>query len=233
MATYNGEKFIREQLESIVPYMNANDELIVSDDGSSDATKLILGEFIKTRVNIRCIDGPKNGVVKNFENAIKAASKDILMFADQDDVWLPEKLSRIRELFESQKNVELVLHDMYMCSNEQIEKKQYGQSDFSQRKRKHGILYNMLYSGYYGCCMCFRKELKDEILPFSDKVNMYDQWIGLIGEYRKSSVFLNEPLIIHRVHGNNMTQRLPLFESIKYKKKIIVAFMDYLKRKRK
>lgn len=230
MATYNGERFIAEQLESIVPYMNAEDELIVSDDGSKDSTKAIVEEIIKNHPNVKWIEGPRKGVVKNFENALCEASGDIIMFADQDDVWMRDKLAKIRRLFEENEKVELVLHDMYVCSNEQIHNRNYGKSDFAQRKRKHGVLYNLLYSGYYGCCMSFRKELKQEILPFSKKVNMYDQWIGLICEYRKTVVFFEEPLIIHRVHGGNMSTRLPIKNSIVYKWNLAMAFVDYLRK---
>lgn len=78
MATYNGEKFIAEQLNSIVPYLSDQDELIVSDDGSEDSTRAIVEDTIRTHPIVKLIDGPQKGVVKNFENALYAASKDII-----------------------------------------------------------------------------------------------------------------------------------------------------------
>jgi glycosyltransferase involved in cell wall biosynthesis len=233
MATYNGERYLKSQLDTIVPFMMEDDELIISDDGSTDATKTIVDTYIKSYPNVKWIEGPKKGVVKNFENALMNSKKNIIMFADQDDIWMPDKLCKIRDLFIKNGDVELILHDMYMCSNDQILNHKYGMSDFSVRKRRHGVLYNVLYSGYYGCCMCFREELKSVILPFSEKVNMYDQWIGLIGESRKKVMFLDEPLIVHRVHDNNMTRKLSFIQSLKAKFWVAMAYTDYLTSKRK
>lgn len=228
MATFNGAKYIERQLDSIIPYMLAGDELIISDDGSNDETIKVIMSYQQKYSNIRLVAGPRQGVVRNFESLLERATGDIIMFADQDDIWMPEKLSKIRTAFESDPNLNLVLHDMLITSNEQIDNNEKGTSSFAIRQRKHGVLYNLIYNGYYGCCMAFSKEFRDEIVPFSRKTNMYDQWIGLIAEHDKKSLFIDEPLIIHRVHGKNMSQKQSLKGSLMSKWKLYRAYRDFL-----
>jgi glycosyltransferase involved in cell wall biosynthesis len=93
MATYNGEKYISKQVESILVQLSEADELIISDDGSIDATLAIIKAFNDPRVKIfRNIH--KSGPVGNFENALKNAKGEYIFLADQDDIWLSEKLNR-------------------------------------------------------------------------------------------------------------------------------------------
>lgn len=232
MATYNGAKYIKQQLDSILPSLKDMDELIISDDGSSDDTISIIKDYQNQYNNILLVKGPSQGVVRNFESLLERASGDIIMFADQDDIWMQDKLSKIRTAFENDPNLNLVLHDMLITSNEEIEAGERGTSSFSIRKRKHGVLYNLIYNGYYGCCMSFTKTFRDEIVPFSRRTNMYDQWIGLIAEHDKKSLFIEEPLIIHRVHGKNMSQRQSLKGSFLSKWKLYKAYRDFIKNRK-
>lgn len=228
MATYNGEKYIKEQLDSIVPFLLIDDELIISDDNSSDRTREIIQEYIDNYPNIQLIEGPCMGVVKNFENALLQACGDICMFADQDDIWLPEKLSYIREYFEKN-DVNLVMHDMYLASNEDIMTGTILSRSFLIRKRKHGFLYNIILNGYYGCCMCFKLDFVKTILPFPDCTTMYDQLIGLYAEKKGSVAFIDRPLIIHRKHGENMSQKSSFFNQIRSRINLIKSFTDAYK----
>ena len=224
MTTYNGAKYIDAQIASIIPYMDENDELIVSDDGSVDETKRIVQGYTERDSRIHLLNGPRQGVINNFEFALKNASGDIYMFSDQDDVWLPDKLPVIRSIFKNNPGIELLLHNMYLASNEEIAIGSFSKDSFSIRKRRHGVLYNILYSGYYGCCMAFSSSFKKKVIPFPDNVGMYDQFVGLIGEYYDSVVFLETPLIIHRVHGNNMSKRKGVIESVRDKMSLFQAY---------
>lgn len=225
MASYNGEKYIKEQLDSIVPYMEVGDELIISDDGSTDRTREIINEYVKGDKRIKLIQGPGKGVIKNFEYALNQTTKEIILFADQDDIWLQNKLPTIRRYFENG-DKELILHDMFIASDEEIIDHKNGVRSFEIRKRRHGVFYNWIYSGYYGCCMAFTDKIKNIILPFSQYVNMYDQWIGLIAEHIHSSCFIEEALIIHRNHGNNMSKKLSLMDKIKVRYNSYKAYKD-------
>ena len=110
MATYNGEKYLKEQLDSILKQIQSSDELIVSDDGSSDLTRTIVQEYQNQYKNIHLVNGPKCGVQKNFENALKHAKGDILFLSDQDDIWVEGKVDRVLKEFEN-KNTLCVVHD--------------------------------------------------------------------------------------------------------------------------
>ena len=95
MATYNGAKYIKEQLDSIIPQLRDDDELIVSDDASKDETLKIVESYNDPRIKI--FHNENHGVAHNFENAMRQASGDIIYFADQDDVWLPGKLDKMEK----------------------------------------------------------------------------------------------------------------------------------------
>ena len=229
MATYNGKKYIEKQLDSIIPYMDKDDELIISDDGSTDGTIDILNSYRQSDKRIKLVDGPHKGVIKNFEYAMTLTTKDIIMFADQDDIWMPEKLPTIRSYFQNSTD-KVLLHDMYMANDYEIQNGKTWVRSFSVRKRRHGVLYNWLYSGYYGCCMAFRREFTNNIIPFSKYTNMYDQLIGLVAEYNKCVFFMDKPLIIHRVHGHNMSQNQTFFKRIKARIDSFKAFKDTIRK---
>ena len=95
MATYNGERYIKEQVSSIMQQLGENDELIVSDDGSSDSTLQVLDSFHDSRIKV--FSGPRTGLTYNFENAIKNANGDYLFLSDQDDVWECNKVERLAD----------------------------------------------------------------------------------------------------------------------------------------
>ena len=108
LATYNGEKYISEQLNSILPQLGPEDEIIISDDGSSDRTLEIVAGFCSAQIKV--LKNPGKGVISNVENAIKHTSGDIIFLCDQDDVWLPDKVSVTKKyLLES--DVKLVVSD--------------------------------------------------------------------------------------------------------------------------
>ena len=86
MASFNGEKYISTQIKTILENLTENDELVISDDGSTDGTRRIIEGFNDSR--IRLLEGPKQGVKKNFENAIRNCSGKYIFLSDQDDVWM-------------------------------------------------------------------------------------------------------------------------------------------------
>ena len=100
MATYNGEKYIKEQIDSILNNLEKSDELIISDDGSKDGTIKIIQEYQKKDSRIKLYDGPKNGVKQNFANAIKNCSGEYIFLADQDDIWNDKKVEKVFPLYQ-------------------------------------------------------------------------------------------------------------------------------------
>lgn len=199
MATYNGEKYIRQQLESILENLNEDDEIIISDDISTDSTVSIIRELNDDRIKV--YKGPSLGVKQNFANAIKYCTGDYIFLADQDDVWLKGKVNTVVKYFERE-NIDVIQHDCYIVNNKLEE---IYPSYFKFRNCKNGIIKNIIKGSYLGCCMAFKKELKEDILPIPDNIDMHDQWIGLIGEIKRKVLFVNEKLIKYRRHEETVS----------------------------
>ena len=170
MATYNGEKYLKEQLDSILKQIQSSDELIVSDDGSSDLTRTIVQEYQNQYKNIHLVNGPKCGVQKNFENALKHAKGDILFLSDQDDIWVEGKVDRVLKEFEN-KNTLCVVHDAEIVDGN-LNRVQ--DSFFKLKNGKPGLLHNLYKNAFIGCCMAFRKSVFEKSYPFPDHIEMHD-----------------------------------------------------------
>ena len=201
MTTFNGEKYIREQIESILKQISLSDELIISDDGSTDSTVQIIEEYQKKYRNIFLFNGPHEGVVKNFEFVLSKSNGDYIFLCDQDDVWNDNKVKKVIDIFKDT-NTLLILHDATIIDGEGniIEN-----SFFAHRKSKKGFLKNVIKNSYLGCCMCIKRPILNIALPFPDKIEMHDWWIGLLGEKIDNPIFIEDKLIKYRRHGNNVS----------------------------
>ncbi len=203
MATYNGGKFIREQLESILSQLPADEaEVVVADDGSTDDTLQVVGSFKDVRIRILPAEGHL-GPVHNFERALRAAKGDVLFLADQDDIWLPGKVERV---VEELKSCDLILHDAYMLyQGEAPSVWNRGKRMCEIRPYKPGVFRNWFMNGFTGCCMAFRRTVLEKGLPFPKNIPMHDQWIGIVGECFFKVGYISEPLIEYRQHSGTAT----------------------------
>ena len=196
MATFNGEKYINEQINSILVQLGTDDELIISDDGSTDKTMEIVKSYDDKRIKVYENNGI-HGYTHNFENALKKASGDFIFFSDQDDVWLPDKVKKMLPLL---KKNNFVITDAYL-TNEKLEIKNQLSS---WRRYKKGYFRNLYKSVYAGCTCAFTKNIKDYVLPFPTTLYIqHDTWIGLICELKFNVVYIDEPLIYFRRHDKN------------------------------
>ena len=202
MATYNGEKYIKEQINSILKNLKQDDELVISDDGSKDNTIRIIQEYQKEDSRVKLFEGPKKGVKQNFANAIEKSNGEYIFLADQDDVWNDNKVKKVLKVFE-EKDVTLVIHNCEIV-NENLEKTD--KTFFEFRNSGKGIIKNIWKNTYIGCCIAFRASMKDKILPIPNDIEMHDQWIGIINEKYGKSYFLDECLIKYRRHGDNVSK---------------------------
>ncbi len=200
MALYNGEKFLRKQAESVLCELSAEDELVVSDDLSTDGSLTLLRSFGDARLRI-LENSRRLGPVYNAARALQAARGDFIFLCDQDDVWLPGKVKACMQALAS---ADLVLHDACILNGGKRET----ETLFQKRKVRRGLWQNILRNSYTGCCMAFRRPVLERALPFPPKLPMHDQWIGLLAEKEFRVEFLPEPLIEYRIHGGNFTQML-------------------------
>lgn len=195
IATYNGERYLREQLDSILPQLGEGDEVVVSDDGSTDATLDILQSYADERIKL--FHNNQKGFVRNFENALKNAKGDYIFLSDQDDVWLPNKVQVCVEALG--KHI-AVNHNSLLVDSE-------GQSlgvDFFAQNRSAGGYWRTLWrNSYSGCCMAFRRELLERAMPFPPNIASHDIWLGVIAEKYGNPLFIQEPLLHYRRHGHN------------------------------
>lgn len=203
MTTYNGEKFVEQQVNSILSQLTITDELIISDDCSTDGTMEILKSIRDPRVKIVTNQKTEQQysfgyTSRNVENALKHAKGIYIFIPDQDDIWLT---GHVTKLTDALVNADLVMSDCIIVDqdlNTLVESK------FAGEGVKRGVLRNFIKSGYLGCCMAFRKEVLQYVLPFPKNVP-HDLWIALTVDIRGTFKLLPEQTILYRRHDNNVS----------------------------
>lgn len=221
MASYNGEMYISEQIDSILKNMKENDELIISDDGSSDNTRLIIQDYLQRDRRITFVNGPQKGLIKNFENALKYARGEVVFLCDQDDVWGEDKIERILAVINE--DITLVLHDAVVFDGEEV----IHSSFMQHRKSKSGLFNNIIKNSYIGCCMAFRREILNYALPFPNNICMHDQWIGLVSELYGKNKHIEDRLLHYRRHGSNVSSMVgeSIIKKIKNRCNMVIALI--------
>ncbi len=200
MATYNGEKYIKEQVDSILKQLDTDDELIISDDGSSDQTCSEINKINDKRIKLIYNKG-RHGFTHNFENALKHAKGDIIFLSDQDDIWMENK---VKITTEKLRNCDCVISD---CVTVDDDMNVLQKSRFKEFNIKNGFFRHLIKSRYLGCCMAFKKEVLDASLPFpkNDKLVEHDIWLAAVALMYFKTELLYEPMILYRRHQNNVS----------------------------
>jgi len=211
LASYNGEKYIHRQVKSIIDQLSADDELIVSDDGSSDHTLDIIKKFNDNRIKVYENEN-KKGPTGNFATALAHANCDYIFLADQDDLWLPGRVEKHMELLQ---RYELVISDAVVVNENG---KVLFPSFFKARNSGNGFFKNLKKNSYLGCCMSFRRSLLDRAFPFPKNLYMHDWWFGLVAELKGSVYFCSDIFLQYVRHSGNVTQTLE--QSLPLSKKI-------------
>lgn len=198
IATYNGEKYLQELLSSIIPQLKPSDEIIISDDSSTDNTLQIIKSLNDHRITI--LENNKfYSPIFNFENALKRASGNYIFLADQDDIWDNKKVEISLSYL---KDYNVVISDCNLINENGIE---IQPSFFDLNGSKPGFAHNFIKNGYLGCCMAFDRTILQAILPFPLKIAMHDIWIGIISELIGKPIFISEKLISYRRHASNFS----------------------------
>lgn len=198
IATYNGASFIKQQLDSILCQLKSSDEVIISDDGSTDETISIIQSYNDKRIKIYKNTG-SHGYTPNFENALIHSNNDIIFLSDQDDVWLPNKVSTCSRILTE---CDLVVHDA-IVTNSNLQPIQ--NSFFRVRKVRHGLANNLIKFGYLGCCLVFNRRILEKTIPFPANHHLctHDNWLFLIGQSFYKVKIIDKPLILYRRHFKN------------------------------
>lgn len=210
LATYNGEKYLREQLDSIICQLSDTDELIISDDGSGDATIDIVKSYHDNRIRLFENKG-KHGFISNFENALKQSVGEIILLSDQDDIWKPNK---VRVVTDSLKSCDLVVHDAELVDKEG---RSIGKTYYQTMHKHTGFVANLLKPRFLGCCMAFNRKVLNKALPLVERRG-HDYWIGMIAIIGFKVSFVDDILISYRRHGGNVTTSSEKSDKSLYKK---------------
>lgn len=200
--TYNGEKYIKEQIDSILCQLDVDDEIVISDDMSTDETINILKSYNDNRIKIYIHQkepNPYNGVFKtlyfinrNINNALKYAQGDYIFIADQDDIWMPNKVLTVVSMLKA--GAGYVIHDYVAIDEDGIEICNYRKT----HRRKESLLANLIRTNFKGCCVAFSKELYSKIYPIPAIAVEHDTWFGICAYKNKTISYIDDVLLKYR-----------------------------------
>lgn len=224
IATYNGGKYIKEQLDSILPQLGTEDEIVVSDDSSTDNTLDILFSYADSRIKVYS-NQHFHSPVFNFEYTLIHAKGDYIFLSDQDDIW---ESNKVQVMLDVLKHATLVVSD---CTVVDKSLELIRETFFQNRVRKKGVISNLIRNNYLGCCMAFRREVLCKALPFPKSIAMHDIWLGLCASAFYSVEFIPDKLIKYRRHGNNASptgekSHLKISYRIIYRFQFVIALMS-------
>lgn len=236
MATFNGEKFIKEQVQSIIKQLSATDEIIISDDGSTDETINIISAFLDPRIRLVQNDSSQfkpnkqsrsYQVTRNFENALSYATGDYIFLSDQDDVWEEDKVEGCLLLLKDKK-INLIVHDANVVDESD---NVIARSYFEKVNSQKGFFRNIIKNSYLGCCMVFDRSILLKSLPFPKDLIAHDMWIGLIAEKNGKVAFVDNKFIRYKRHSAAVTASgMKSDNSLNFKIRYRVQFiLQYLK----
>ena len=207
MATFNGEKYVGRQLESILDQLSADDEVIVVDDCSTDGTIEAVRRLNDPRIAVHLNDRNRREVY-SFGRAISLARHQDIFLSDQDDVWLPGRVALMREAL---RTASLVTTNFEWIDEEERPLQVPCDGVLPQDSSRHlkniaGIFIGK--TSYFGCAMAFRRALVPLIVPIPNYVESHDCWIALAANLIGSNVHLGERTLRKRRHGNNATRTI-------------------------
>ncbi len=214
LATYNGERFVEEQIHSLLEQTYPHWRLIIRDDGSTDETRAIIRHFKEQypeKIDVIEDNLTNLGACRNFGKLLEYSNADYTMFCDQDDVWLPRKIEvtlgkiqRLEERYGSDRPL-LVYTDMYV-----VDDALSIISDSFWRHQAFNPLIGKSLSRFLvsnvatGCTVIINKKLRELSVPFPDDVLMHDWWVGLISVALGENDYLEEPTLFYRQHAMNV-----------------------------
>jgi glycosyltransferase, family 2 len=208
LASYNGEKYISEQLDSIINQTYKNWELIIRDDGSKDETVTILNKYEKKDERIKILRDDKGnlGFLKNFEELLFNAKEEFVLFSDQDDFWLKNKLEKfvekIRDLDEKVLSKPLLVHCNSLVCDKKLEiiKEKFIDSKIAKKNNSNIYFFEYIVQG---STSMVNKKMIRESLPFLKSVTLHDRYFHLLSQFLGTRVFIDESLVKYRQHERN------------------------------
>ena len=207
MATYNGEKFIKKQLVSILDELDQHDELVIVDDCSKDQTVQIIKSCNDNRIKLY-INNINHREVFSFNKAISFSKNRYIFLSDQDDIWIKGRISKMKN---NLSKTYLVSSNFRWINelDEEINIDYGGVDKKSSKKNIKNIL--DIYIGktnYYGCAMAFERSILDYAFPIPSNVESHDLWFALVGNILRKNIHINDYTLLKRNHTNNATSTI-------------------------
>lgn len=260
LATYNGEKYLKQQIDSILNQTYQNIKIYIGDDDSNDSTIDIIKAYKSLYPDkIKYYQNATNmGFVKNFEKLLQIAKEDYIAFSDQDDIWLPckleEQINKIKEI-EKKSNLPIMCHSdlTMMDENQNVICKSFFSFKKYKLKPEKDLGHILGPCGVMGNTMMINRALKDIILPFPEGIDFHDYYIAAICELFGERVTFYKSLVLYRIHQDNVSnsseninkkrytlpyrnRNIDWLEDIKNKVSdkedmdIVLFFLDYIKK---
>lgn len=233
MAVYNGAQFLQEQVDSILSQFEAEDELVISYDKSTDNSWDILCDYAQKDPRVKLLQNTNPGVIGNFNNALSHCTGDYIFICDQDDRWAPNKRQVMVDAF-AETGADMIIHNaVHMDVNGNVISKPFFEM-FSIRPSDTAwsIFVRPRYSG---CTMAFTPEMLARYLPFPPKIDGYDIWIAILSKHYGKVGYVDDILLYHRLHDSNVTTKTSRPLSVKLKTRFYTAtqLRQRLRRERK
>ena len=222
LATYNGEKYLREQLDSILCQTVSDFELIICDDCSTDSTLLILKEYADKDFRIKIFVNEKNiGFKKNFEKAISLCTCDYIALSDQDDIWTENHLQILLEnigkngliganAFLCDVNAHSTGTDLLSCSK----------IDFFPKTQNDWFFFLLHSNIFQGAACLFKKSILETAFPIPENVKFHDYWLALVASANYGVDYVNKGILYYRQHQTNVTKNKKWNFFLKFKNSI-------------
>ena len=211
MATYNGEKFLREQLDSLLEQTYRDFKILIRDDGSTDGTRDILSEYTicyPEKIKIIHDENKGGGAAKNFFHLINYATADYVMFCDQDDFWLPNKIevtykSMIALEKKHGKEKPALVFSSYIPVDTNLRKINLKEKNSQIGKYKLDFNHLLVQNYVTGCLMMCNRALYSKCGKFDDRILMHDWWLALLASSTGKIQHINDEVMLYRQHDNN------------------------------
>lgn len=231
IATHNGELYIEDQLLSILNQIGPTDEIVISDDGSTDKTVDIIKSINDSRIRIYQFIHQNDYsnkrlssyyyATENFSNALKYAKGDYIFLSDQDDIW---HIDKVKICLNELKNSDIVVHN-FSILNDTLK-----DTDNYLNYKTHFNIFDYIYKlPFRGCCMAFNRKVYNLCIPIPKGTFMHDCYIGLKSVMANHNYkFIDKPLIFYRRHNNNVSDfksKNNLFFKIIYRIKLIYSIL--------
>ena len=209
LAVYNGEKYLKEQIESILNQSIKNIKIIIRDDGSTDNSAEIISSYCNQYPEkiYSIVGAPSGGAKKNFAELLKSCDSDYIMFCDQDDVWLPQKIEKTLNAMQQAEQggaKPILVHTDLKVVNQKLCEIAPSFFEFQKLIQKDVTLPKLLVQNYVtGCTMMINRALKEKCGQIPDDCIMHDWWLALVAILFGELVCVSEPTMLYRQHEDN------------------------------